>query len=519
MHDSIFWILRLTGFVLGAWLAFSTEIHYRKIHDKPILSKVHWMLSSLVCLICTGLAVSVSRDFWPPELDLFAYFAGGVILGIYRIDQLTRLIPDRLQIAGFIAGVSHLLGLGYLGEPWSELFASMAVSLGVVGLLWFLSFVYFRMRGHVGFGMGDIKFLGWLSLFMGKHLIDVLMIAVLVSLLVFVVRSSIEAWRQRKLFTIKLNETSPFGPSIIWGIVFERLLRWISFGVVLTFGAVFASSSESFAKSVSSETLCVNDKVDVIQLKKIVSTQFGKDLKIGKIRVGNQEGELLVLNVDPSQAHSALDSLSKAFPKSCSVSRSNQRMNSLMLTPAKDASDSQPLKTQAVPAFSNPSQLIRRDGYVIGLMNIPESSPILLIYPTQVASEMAKGSLLEQEAVPSTTIDVSLTLKKEFPNTAAIFQTELDIEYNFGEIKILVFSGIAKASMRESSDRVLGDLRRLGFGILKGSEAAIARLEGFLTPDSHESYWQKNNSIVRVELEKITKGRVRVQLHETRQIR
>lgn len=190
-----------------------------------------------------------------------------------------------------------------------------------------------------------------------------------------------------------------------------------------------------------------------------------------------------------------------------------------MLTPAKIAND--PIAAQAKEnlGFSNPSQLIRRDGFVIGLMQVPEASPILLIYPTMLASEMAKGALLEQEATLPTNKDVSWSLKKELPKTAAIFQPELDIEYNFGEVKILVFSGIAKSSMRESSDRVLGDLRSLGFQILKGSEAAIAKLEGFLTPDSHESYWHKNNSIVRVELEKQTKGRVRVQLHETRQVR
>lgn len=153
-----------------------------------------------------------------------------------------------------------------------------------------------------------------------------------------------------------------------------------------------------------------------------------------------------------------------------------------------------------MPAFPN---LVSPDGTTIGSFSPGPGELMLILYSAKIASAIARGQGISRQL--------------DFPETAKAFKPDLDLEYNFGEIAVIMTGGSGKMTMRDATTTVLRDVRKLGYAPLPNSEKAINSLDGLFLPDRHESFWSNSAGVLRIELEKQKNGLVRVNIHETRQ--
>lgn len=91
------------------------------------------------------------------------------LVAVTFIDFEHYIIPDEISLGGmgvgFILVVSlDLLGFGFVS--WQS--SLLGVFLGY-GSLRFIMWVYFKIRGMNGMGMGDVKLMGMLGAFLGGH--------------------------------------------------------------------------------------------------------------------------------------------------------------------------------------------------------------------------------------------------------------------------------------------------------------------------------------------------------------
>ncbi len=123
--------------------------------------------AALLVLGCAMAAASLAAA--PGARGWFGAALALLMLAIAVIDARSLIIPDRLNLAAFLAGLAAA-GVGAAAEAgngavWHGLWpvAMQAVGLAmiraaVLGLAFFgLRALYFRLRGREGIGLGDVK--------------------------------------------------------------------------------------------------------------------------------------------------------------------------------------------------------------------------------------------------------------------------------------------------------------------------------------------------------------------------
>lgn len=117
--------------------------------------------------LVTGLLAVASVLFhgWEPAA-LILFTAGCLIVSLGVIDLETGYLPDMLTLP--------LIGLGLVGGIFSTLVPFLDAVIGAIvgyGAFWLIRFIYLRLRGIEGLGLGDAKMLaglgavaGWTSL-------------------------------------------------------------------------------------------------------------------------------------------------------------------------------------------------------------------------------------------------------------------------------------------------------------------------------------------------------------------
>ena len=184
-------------------------------------------LPSLVMML--GVIVMIA---WESQSRLTAIalpaigLAGASLRGIWRIDRQCLLIPDRLQALGCAAGLYYLGALIATGEPWRDQCLELGFAFALVALMWALSAVYLRMRGAVGFGFGDIKLLGWLSFFVGKRMIDLILYSIMIGLVYLLVSTAVKSIKAKKIMLPGSQDAFAFGPAIVLAVIAEALLHY-----------------------------------------------------------------------------------------------------------------------------------------------------------------------------------------------------------------------------------------------------------------------------------------------------
>jgi prepilin signal peptidase PulO-like enzyme (type II secretory pathway) len=152
--------------------------------------------------------------------------AASSLVGTWRVDRRLLLIPERYQLLGLLGGLMYTGVLIGTGEDWQSVVMEACFGLLLVGLLWLLSYVYFRLRGTIGFGFGDVKLLAWLSFFIGKRMADIVLLSIAIGMTELLIASITRSIKSRKLELPSGKDVFAFGPSIVLAVVLESLYHY-----------------------------------------------------------------------------------------------------------------------------------------------------------------------------------------------------------------------------------------------------------------------------------------------------
>jgi leader peptidase (prepilin peptidase)/N-methyltransferase len=112
--------------------------------------------------LLTG-AVFVAGYFiygWTPLLAVRLLFAVAMIV-LFAIDLHHQILPNVITLPGIVIGFVASL---FLPPGW---LSSLIGILAGGGVLFAISEIYYRTRGHEGLGMGDVKMLAMIGAFLG----------------------------------------------------------------------------------------------------------------------------------------------------------------------------------------------------------------------------------------------------------------------------------------------------------------------------------------------------------------
>jgi leader peptidase (prepilin peptidase) / N-methyltransferase len=101
-----------------------------------------------------------------------------IIVTLFWTDIEERILPDELTLGGSLAGLAVAFFVrvpGQLGElflpgsklAWQSLFNAGVGATVLAGPIWMLGLIYARVRGREGLGLGDVKLLVLLGVFLG----------------------------------------------------------------------------------------------------------------------------------------------------------------------------------------------------------------------------------------------------------------------------------------------------------------------------------------------------------------
>lgn len=106
---------------------------------------------------------------WTPLLAARLLFACAMIV-LFVIDLHHRILPNVITLPGSVVGLALSL---FLPPGWRS---SLIGLIAGGGLLFIISEAYYRVRGHEGLGMGDVKMLAMIGAFLGWPLMLVTLI-------------------------------------------------------------------------------------------------------------------------------------------------------------------------------------------------------------------------------------------------------------------------------------------------------------------------------------------------------
>ena len=149
--------------------------------------------------------------------------AAASLVGTWRVDRRLLLIPERYQLLGLVSGLLYTAALLVTGEHWISVFSEVGFGWLLVGLLWLLSHLYFRIRGTIGFGFGDVKLLAWLAFFNGKRMADVVLVAMALGISALALSATNRSLKARKLELPRGQDAFAFGPCIVLAVLIESL--------------------------------------------------------------------------------------------------------------------------------------------------------------------------------------------------------------------------------------------------------------------------------------------------------
>ncbi len=120
---------------------------------------------------------AVMRYGWTIETFKWIVFEA-IVITLFWTDIEERILPDELTLGGALIGLVLAVFVrvpGQLGELflpgsgllWQSLFNAGLGVIVLAGALWVVGAIYARVRGREGLGLGDIKLLVLLGVFLG----------------------------------------------------------------------------------------------------------------------------------------------------------------------------------------------------------------------------------------------------------------------------------------------------------------------------------------------------------------
>jgi hypothetical protein len=240
----------------------------------------------------------------------------------------------------------------------------------------------------------------------------------------------------------------------------------------------------------------------------ILSAGLGKAWNEGTARAWDENGEFWSMPI-AGKLDQVEKILKEKLSSTCEVKIASNGSFTVRIIPLnvskKTHSDLEAFtKTNTLPPLQKEPNLVSPDGATIGSFSPGHGELMLILYSAKIASAIARGRGASQQL--------------DFPETAKALSFDLDLEYNFGDIAVIIVGGSGKMTMREATTTILRDVRKLGYEPLPNSESTIKSLDGLFLPDHHESFWSHSGGVIRIELEKEKNGMVHFNMHETKQI-
>ncbi len=113
--------------------------------------------------ILTGISAVLVYIKWNFGLEFIFYFLFiCLIISIIFIDIDFRIIPDELNLIGFISGIVF----SFIRNDFSILDAVLGAITGA-GFLYLVGYLYLKFRGIEGLGLGDVKMLAFVGTYVG----------------------------------------------------------------------------------------------------------------------------------------------------------------------------------------------------------------------------------------------------------------------------------------------------------------------------------------------------------------
>ncbi|NPA57816.1 MAG: prepilin peptidase [Aquificae bacterium] len=168
-------------------------------------------VASVLAYLKTGLSI----DY----IFVFGFLA--VMIAITFIDLEFRIIPDVLNLAGFLMGAVYT----FFREDFTLLDGIIGAVVGA-GLLWGIAYLYLKFRGIEGLGMGDVKMMAFVGMYLGWFgALFTIFVGSLLGAVVGVAAVYLSRSEEKGRFEI------PFGPflafaSVIYLFFGEQIKNW-----------------------------------------------------------------------------------------------------------------------------------------------------------------------------------------------------------------------------------------------------------------------------------------------------
>ncbi len=183
----------------------------------------------IVELTTAGLFVGVAIQYGSSLAALKWGLFEAILIVLFWTDIEERILPDELTLGGILAGVIWAAfvpvygGFADLFVPearaiWRSFLNAGAALIVLVAPIWLLAILYARLRKREGLGLGDVKLLALLAVFLG---LERGVLAVLIGALAGSVIGGGYIWlKQKKAATYEL----PFGSFLCAGAAIVPLL-------------------------------------------------------------------------------------------------------------------------------------------------------------------------------------------------------------------------------------------------------------------------------------------------------
>ncbi|MEP6800520.1 MAG: prepilin peptidase [Acidobacteriota bacterium] len=143
-------------------------------HNVPVVS---WILLRGKCAVCRApiawrypalellnaalwICVALRARDWSDLMS--GAFLASACLALLAIDAEFQILPDKITLTGIAVGI----GLAFFSPSRSPLSALVGAAAGAGGLF-LVAFLYEKIAGQEGMGLGDVKMLGMIGAFLG----------------------------------------------------------------------------------------------------------------------------------------------------------------------------------------------------------------------------------------------------------------------------------------------------------------------------------------------------------------
>lgn len=180
------------------------------------------VLYPLVELATALLALQVTYQFGLTWQSLLIALLGCAFLVLMVIDFYHYILPDVITLPGIVLGVVVAGSVG--GAPLATLESSLIGVVAGGGGLWLFAYLFEKISGKVGMGMGDIKLLAMIGAWMGWQSLPLTLFGAGLMGSVVGISWMVYSGRDR-------SQPIPFGPYLVmaaWIYLYygEEIYRW-----------------------------------------------------------------------------------------------------------------------------------------------------------------------------------------------------------------------------------------------------------------------------------------------------